>query len=285
MPTVNSDFGPYPTRRISSTSSSPSPGSQLIQWLSTLPSTRRIHNYHELSGWFRSCSYQIAQMFHSKSAFKKMPSPPPSLLLSLPAEIRSLIFEYVVACPERVTFNPDSLQRQYYSIATQPPITRVSRQVRSESLPIYYETNDFVLHTEPPKVDDARRWLVCNAAYLESMRQISLWLRYVPLPTERVPGSGAIGISLVRRHRGDPWTLLPATGVADGDDVAAEVACWRWVTVTRKPRTLQEDIEFIFGKLRALLLTTIGKSERASPDDYVGLMMDLRMFYVQKKME
>ena len=57
-------------------------------------------------------------------------------LLTLPAEIRAHIFQHVLIETDLVTFRLDAFQREYYTYATQPALTRVSRQIRCESLPV-----------------------------------------------------------------------------------------------------------------------------------------------------
>lgn len=195
-------------------------------------------------------------------------SMPPSRLLTLPAEIRSLIFEYAVTFDKTaVTFRLDTYQQDCYSQAVQPPLTKVSRQVRFESLPIYYECNDFILHSEAPKAEDALKWLRCNHAYLGTLRRLSFWIRYVPLMDRRASSQGAIGVSIYRPKKDDNWTV-------DGD--------WRWITVVRKPTELDGDAKFILSKLRDLA-PDISK-DTAGPEDYAAFMTDVRLFYIQEKM-
>jgi len=199
-----------------------------------------------------------------------MPEAKPTFL-NLPAEIRGHIFEFVLSSTEIVTFRLDSFQRQSYCEAVQPALTRVSRQVRSESLPIYYACNDFVLHTEGPKADDAHRWLQCNARHLPDMRRLSFWVRYVTLTHSHHPLSngvsshGALSISVYRRTRGCPWAV---------DNV------WRWITVMRKPPELARHAQFIIDELRAM--TPAISTDRASPADYAGVMTDIKLKYAEQ---
>lgn len=192
-----------------------------------------------------------------------------SRILTLPTEVRELIYTHVVTEPEGrlVAFRLDALQGQYYNQAVQPALSRVSRQVRSESLPLYYQNNDFVLHTEGTKAEDAYKWLRCNEAYLSSMRRISLWIRYVPLTNNRVSAQGAIGISIYRHRKNENWKI--------DDD-------WKWITVVRRPVELNGDVKFLITKLSELV-PQISKDDALS-DDYVDLIGDLRLLYVQEKM-
>lgn len=190
------------------------------------------------------------------------------LLLRLPAEIRSLIFEFaVIADKPLVTFRVDEYQGESYAQAVQPPLTQTSRQIRRESLPIYYESNNFILHTESPKVVDAQNWLRCNSPYLADLRRLSFWLRYVSLANDRPSCSGAISISISRPRKCDGW------------HVSSE---WSWITVVRRPPEVKGDAKYILGKLREM--TPAITPDTAGPEDYAAVLAELRLFYIQEKM-
>jgi hypothetical protein len=179
-------------------------------------------------------------------------------LAKLPPEIRATIFEYTLTRHQLLTFRLDRFQREYYIPATQPALTRVSRQLRSESLPIFYESNDFVIHTESPQTLDARRWLEHNRTYLPLLRRISFWLRYVPF--------GAIQVTITRARKHDPWKV--------GDR-------WKWITVVREPPGLTDDVAYLLEKLRELV--PLVSEEDAGPEDYFGMVSQLRKEYVRMK--
>ena len=158
-----------------------------------------------------------------------------------------------MALDEVVTFRLDQLQQQYYKQACQPPITRVSRQVRREALPTYYEISTFVLHTEGPKAEDALRWLHCNQHYLCLLRSIRFWIRHLPY--------GAIEYSLVRARKGESWTVDPN---------------WRWITVVKRPSTAEEKAKRIYETInKSDVLTEISK-ETTTPRDYFTLIKEIR---------
>lgn len=83
--------------------------------------------------------------------------PSENRLLALPAELRVYIYELVVieTHPLKPTFmysKPDD--------GKQPAVTKVSRQVRAESLPIYYEKNTFRVECYVGSViESSQRWL------------------------------------------------------------------------------------------------------------------------------
>ncbi|KAK3626786.1 hypothetical protein LTR56_019604 [Elasticomyces elasticus] len=76
----------------------------------------------------------------------------PLQLMDLPPEIRNRIFEYAVGCfardKGRATINLQGIYSggSYYKwAAAQPAVTRVSRQLRKETLEMFYEFNRFVI--------------------------------------------------------------------------------------------------------------------------------------------
>ena len=194
--------------------------------------------------------------------------PPRSHLLDLPAELREHIFSLAVTSEKpTVTFRLDRFQKESYEEASQPPITRVSRQVRREALPLYYDCNEFIIHTEGQKAGDAHRWLHYSQPHLSKLGRLALWMRYVTLTNDHSPSSGAIGVYIRHDPREDRWVV--------GDD-------WRWITVVRKPAGVDWD-----GRLLIQFLTQLadGKSRsEMSAEDYVGIMGDLKMLYIKDKM-
>jgi hypothetical protein len=125
--------------------------------------------------------------------------PPRSRLLDLPAELREHIFSIAVTSEKPiVTFRLDKFQKESYAQAFQPSITKVSRQVRREALPLYYDRNEFIIHTEGQKAEDAHRWLHYSQPHLPKLCRLALWMRYVTLTNDHSPSSGAIGVYL--RH-------------------------------------------------------------------------------------
>jgi hypothetical protein len=170
------------------------------------------------------------------------PDPPlsPSPLLSLPFELRAQIFHHALSHPPHlVTFRLDHVQAQYYTSATPlPALTRVNRQIRAETLPLFFQRNTFVLHAEEPKILDAKAWLRSNIVgeYLGDFRRLEVWVRYVPLGGARGgSGSGCFGVMLRRERKGVEWRI-------EKDGV-------RWVTVTRKPVDWESDGKLLTGLL------------------------------------
>lgn len=194
--------------------------------------------------------------------------PPQSRLLDLPAEIREHIFRWAVISEKPiVTFRLDRFQKESYEQASQPSITKVSRQVRREALPLFYECNEFIIHTEGEKAEDAHRWLHYTQPHLSKLCRLALWMRYVTLTNDHSPSSGALGVYLRHDPRAGHWVVR--------DD-------WKWITVVRKPAGVEWD-----GSLLVQFLSQLvdGRSRsELSAEDYVGIMTDLRRLYIKDKM-
>ena len=190
-----------------------------------------------------------------------------SLLLELPFEIREIIFDLTVSSEKPiVAFRLDHYQRESYQEAIQPSLCRVSRQVREESLPIFFKSHTFIFHTEDSKLNDTRRWLECSEAWLPGLLQVSLWIRYVTLTND--PGTnGALCVSLRRRKTDRVWQVDNS---------------WKWVTVTRKPCTIESDARFLIATLNAILTDDPACLENA--ETFMNMMTDLRMLYIKEKM-
>lgn len=190
-------------------------------------------------------------------------------LLELPPELRELIFEYTLSSENPlVSFKLDEWQQVSYHEATQPPLTRANRQIRNESLPIFYGTNEIVLHTDGSKHDDTSAWLKCIERHLLKLTRLSLWVRYVTLTNMRPLASGAIRLRLKRTKRGsEEWC------VEDG---------WRWITTTPPPSSVEGDGKFLV-RLLGEMVEDPGYDWQAA-EGFAAALVDLRMLYVKEKM-
>lgn len=194
--------------------------------------------------------------------------PPRSRLLDLPAELRTYIFELsVVSGKPLVTFRLDRYQQDTLQEATQPALTRASKQLRSESLLLFYSCNTFIQHTEGIKAEQGHRWAQCNEVYLTELTSINIWQRFVALSNARSESNGALAVPLKRAKAGDPWVV--------GDH-------WNWVTVTRRPSGVSLDAGFIMGSLRRLVAENTTLMDTA--DGVHATVTDLRSLYVKEKM-
>lgn len=94
-------------------------------------------------------------------------------LLTLPMELREEIYQLVLVEPTtalRVVANPS-----YEHAAVQPALCRVSRQLRFETLPIFYSTNTFTMMLlDSRNVRIASRWLRLNQAHVPFLRKLQL---------------------------------------------------------------------------------------------------------------
>ncbi|RMY65629.1 hypothetical protein D0864_12041, partial [Hortaea werneckii] len=196
-------------------------------------------------------------------------------LLELPPELRDLIYEYTLQSDSRsnqlVTFQLDHYQRDTLTQAVQPPLLRLNRQIRQETLPLFYSTQLFILHSERTKADDARRWLLCNAAHLRRLQHLEIWIRYTTPANRFTSSNGAVGIAL-HRHRNE--------GSSSGEWKVQDDG-WRWITVVRRPANLEIDAAFLIREVRRLLREEWpGKLTAAG---LYGILVDLREGYVKEK--
>ncbi|KAK5117196.1 hypothetical protein LTR85_008964 [Meristemomyces frigidus] len=89
-------------------------------------------------------------------------------LLDLPPEIRNCIYEYAVVMPEGEAIE---IRTQYYAPhhgqGQQPVITRVCRQLRRETLPMYYSMNR--LTTSVGYIEDVQTQKIAVNAWLAAV--------------------------------------------------------------------------------------------------------------------
>lgn len=85
-------------------------------------------------------------------------------LLELPAELRNYIYELVVSEPEIVAIR---------GCVQQPGLTRTKRQIRAETITLYYETNTFQLRCSSPTFWP---WLNLNTMHIASINNIRIVL-------------------------------------------------------------------------------------------------------------
>lgn len=194
----------------------------------------------------------------------------PSRLLNLPQELRDLILSFALTSPKPVvSFRLDDYQKQKYQEATLPPLTRVNRQIRKESLPIFFTCNDIVLHTEKTKSDDTQEWLKCmeKTHHLRLLNRVDIWIRYATLTNEASPSHGAIAIRMQRSKAEGRWIVLDE---------------WKWITVTRQPSIVHRDAKFLIQTLRRML--RLDPLFDMSAEGWLGVRSDLRLCYVKEKM-
>nr|OQO21207.1 hypothetical protein B0A51_13873 [Rachicladosporium sp. CCFEE 5018] len=143
-----------------------------------------------------------------------IPSSPPPSLLTLPPELRLQIFALALSPYPKtlVTFHLDPYQREDYVEATQPALTRVSRQLRAEALPLFYQQNSFVLHSEGKKGDERERWFRGMGIWVEELRTLEIWVRFWKRGGDG-RGGGIVGVGLKweggRWRVGEAWRWSP----------------------------------------------------------------------------
>jgi len=102
-------------------------------------------------------------------------------LLSLPFELREMIFDYATYCDSAdlhigfQTLVPSTCTPN----AVQPPVTRVNKQIRSESLATFYRSNSFVLCLHNDKaVRRCQKWIALNKACFRYANGVSLSIHW-----------------------------------------------------------------------------------------------------------
>ncbi|KAK4892302.1 hypothetical protein LTR27_009136 [Elasticomyces elasticus] len=101
----------------------------------------------------------------------------PLQFMELPAEIRSLIFEYAVSyeawpCYDITTIHLQGMRctdSRYGTPAAQPPITRVSRQVREETLAMFNGVNHFLIELCPHKTAQGHVVAASGKSWLDAI--------------------------------------------------------------------------------------------------------------------
>ncbi|KAK5686568.1 hypothetical protein LTS10_002688 [Elasticomyces elasticus] len=95
-----------------------------------------------------SCAHRVAPTFRKlldEQARSFLQSVKPFRLLDLPRELRDAIYSYATVVDEHLLLS-GPCKHEDWPTAVQPAITRVNRQVRQESLPIFYGDNTFEAH-------------------------------------------------------------------------------------------------------------------------------------------
>lgn len=127
---------------------------------------------------------------------------------------------------------------------------------------MFYDSNEFILHTDGSKAPDVQRWLQCSESHLPKLTHLAFWVRYIPFPSEHYTPSGALSVDL--RHN-------KLTGLWQVDEQ------WRWITVVRKPTDLNQHGQLLVELLGELVS---GKSRTtASAGDYEAVLRDLPARY------
>ncbi|KAF2725845.1 hypothetical protein K431DRAFT_54004 [Polychaeton citri CBS 116435] len=258
------------------------------------------------------------------SSVSTSPAPPMSSagtssfrLLDLPAELRALIFSFALTSPRPlVTFRLDPYQKDSYTEAWPPPsLTFVSKQFREESLPIFYQCNDFVLHTEglepggngwqrkcDGKAGEARIWLrrmdaatPCELwqdeegdgagddlgsekySLLRKARGFTFWIRYVSSQLYTSGHRQGLLALCLRWRRSGHVGGIGTWEVCDADGGRG----WKWMTVVRRPDDVEADGRWLAWKLQSLVQGK-GRGDLGW-EELVDVMTDLVEAYVGRK--
>lgn len=110
-------------------------------------------------------------------------------LLELPRELRDMIIEEAIEVKEVTPYLGALVLRNIF----QPPLAAVNRQLRAETLPLYYKTSHFSCASlaEPGQWERVQRWLAATQPYLHMIKTITFELCYSHkrvLKIKSVPG-------------------------------------------------------------------------------------------------
>ncbi|KAK5126969.1 hypothetical protein LTR85_008327 [Meristemomyces frigidus] len=102
----------------------------------------------------------------------------PFRLLDLPPEVWIRICSFAVTNARPILLHEKYFKVHVEHLTRQPNITRVSKQLRAETLPLFYSNNFFVLHLFGHMVPIWHRWL--HAIGRRNRRHLTnLWLAFV----------------------------------------------------------------------------------------------------------
>ncbi|KAK4899702.1 hypothetical protein LTR27_002968 [Elasticomyces elasticus] len=134
----------------------------------------------------------------------------PSRLMNLPGELRNLIFEILLIDPRGIIIGSSdekthNVKRRdmLYATVTPPPITRVSRQLRDETLQVFYSNTFKLCHYGPRRcyhyipIAGATCWLYRMDAEQRAMVKD---LRLCTWPTFEIPSTAVGGYIYETSH-------------------------------------------------------------------------------------
>jgi hypothetical protein len=120
---------------------------------------------------------QNATMDSPDSHDATVDQPAPKGFLSLPQELRDHIYELALVKPRNtITMLSNYSCFQSEVSAAQPALARVNRQIRQETLPIFYSANLFLAElSDETDLDTAKRWLqAIGDENVKSLRRLVL---------------------------------------------------------------------------------------------------------------
>lgn len=97
--------------------------------------------------------------------------------LDLPAELRNRIYEHLLPLRQDWRIIATPFRDDLMLFGDQPAITRVSKQIRAETLEMFYATNTFVAYIQDSDFDPLVRWVNCitsSATYPRVIVEVKL---------------------------------------------------------------------------------------------------------------
>lgn len=95
-------------------------------------------------------------------------------LLELPRELRDMIIEEAIEVKRITPYLGFAVRRNIY----QPDLASVNRQLRAETLPVFYKTSPFYFDSlgEPGQWEKVKHWLTANHSYLHMIKVVTFRL-------------------------------------------------------------------------------------------------------------
>ena len=104
---------------------------------------------------------------HLRNSFSCMVDMEASLLYRLPAELRDLVYEYVFESKYAIKLEHGSIQH---------PLTKTCRQLRAETLPMYYSMTRFNAHLDDGPATRLCDWLkTLGSEQCLLLREVNMW--------------------------------------------------------------------------------------------------------------
>lgn len=226
-------------------------------------------------------------------AFAPVPSPPSApastalsqtqspLYSKVPPELRTRIFELAVALPtkdgkvgiEKCACSRLDCDNHFLHDIAPPAITNVSRLVRRETLPLFFECNNFTFPPPTTSVGQSQmngpigRWLTTFRSRLITVHQLTF--QVARCANDLWDGRDVLSVTIKHNPHQDRWNITSEDDWSHKNNASREA--------------LEEDSALLVRILQPML----DKKSRAdlTPEYLLWLREDLRCFYAGEKLQ
>ncbi|EME47804.1 hypothetical protein DOTSEDRAFT_78005 [Dothistroma septosporum NZE10] len=158
-----------------------------------------------------------------------MEAPTPFRLLSLPPELRDLILAFTLLCP--LPISPRVFIPRDAFVLRLPAVTQVNRQIRKESLPLYFAVNTFQFNIKD--VIEAPLHVAQDLRYEKKLLTFGAWC-------EACEAAGSDSFLRIRKFELKTGSAVSAPAVTldlgKKREVRMEVRCYWQGGARRRPR-------------------------------------------------